>query len=54
MRRVVLTPAAARRYKRLGAGVRSMLKQMMAECLGLEEPTLQDRNRSRVRRLLLA
>ena len=51
MRPVVLTPAAVRQYKRLGAGVRSLLKRTMAERLGRQDPTLQDRNRFRLRRL---
>ncbi len=51
MHEVVLSPAALRQFKRLAASARSLLKKTMAERLGEEDPTQEDRNRFRLRRV---
>jgi len=49
-RRLVFSPAALRQYKKLPAHVRALLKSTMAQRLIQEDPTLEDRNRFRLRR----
>jgi len=51
--RLVLTPAALRQYKRFPARVRTLLKQAMKERLIVQNPTIEDRNRFRLRRASL-
>jgi len=48
---VVFSPAAVRQYKRLPAAARSLLKKEIYERLALEDPTEENRNRFRLRRL---
>lgn len=50
MREVVISPAAIRQYKKLPATARSLLKRVIDERLGREDPTVEDRNRFRLRR----
>jgi mRNA-degrading endonuclease RelE of RelBE toxin-antitoxin system len=49
-RRLVFSPAALRQYKKLPARVRVLLKSTIAQRLLQEDPTLEDRNRFRLRR----
>ena len=51
MNRIVFSPAALRQYKRLPAATRSLLKKEIREQLGLQDPTVETRNRFRLRRL---
>ena len=51
MNEVVFSPAAVRQYKRLPAAARSLLKKEIHERLALEDPTEENRNRFRLRRL---
>jgi len=48
---VVLSPAAVRQYNRLPAAARRLLKKEIRERLALEDPTQENRNRFRLRRL---
>ncbi len=50
MREVVFSLAAIRQYKKLPAAARSLLKRVIDERLGREDPRLEDRNRFRLRR----
>jgi mRNA-degrading endonuclease RelE of RelBE toxin-antitoxin system len=49
-RRLVFSPAALRQYKKLPARVRALLKSTIVQRLLQEDPTLEDRNRFRLRR----
>ena len=51
MRRVVLTPAATRQFKRLSAGARRRVREAISERLANEDATSGDRNRFRLRRV---
>lgn len=51
MNQVVLSPAAVRQYNRLPAAARRLLKKEIRERLALEDPTQENRNRFRLRRL---
>ncbi|MBI1726034.1 MAG: type II toxin-antitoxin system RelE/ParE family toxin [Candidatus Rokubacteria bacterium] len=51
MKRVTLSPAAVRQYKRLPAAARSLLKKEMHERLALQDATEETRNRFRLRRV---
>jgi mRNA-degrading endonuclease RelE of RelBE toxin-antitoxin system len=51
VREIVFSPAAIRQYKRLAAAARSLLKKEIYERLALEEPSEEDRNRFRLRRV---
>ena len=51
MNEVVFSPAAVRQYKRLPAAARSLLKKEIHERLALQDPTEENRNRFRLRRL---
>ena len=51
MYKVVLSPAALRQFKRLSASARSLLKKAMGERLGKEDPTQEDQNRFRLKRV---
>lgn len=51
MYEVVLSPAALRQFKRLPASARSLLKKAMGERLGMQDPTEEDQNRFRLRRV---
>lgn len=51
MHEVVLSPAALRQFKRLPASARSLLKKAMDERLGTQDPTQEDRNRFRLKRV---
>ena len=51
MNRVVFAPAALRQYKRLPAAARTLLKKEIREQLALQDPTVETRNRFRLRRL---
>jgi mRNA-degrading endonuclease RelE of RelBE toxin-antitoxin system len=51
MARVVLSPAAVRQYNKLPAAGRSLLKKVMRERLAVEDPTEENHNRFRLRRL---
>jgi len=48
---VVLSPAAVRQYKRLPAAARSLLRKEMHEKLAVDDPTEENRNRFRLRRV---
>lgn len=51
MNQVVLSPAAVRQDNRLPAAARRLLKKEIRERLALEDPTQENRNRFRLRRL---
>ena len=51
MNRVVFAPAALRKYKRLPAAARSLLKKEIREQLAIQDPMEETRNRFRLRRL---
>jgi mRNA-degrading endonuclease RelE of RelBE toxin-antitoxin system len=51
VREVVFSPAALRQYKRLPASARSLLKETIRDRLGEQDPTVEDRNRFRLRRV---
>lgn len=51
MNQVVFSPAAVRQYNRLPAGARRLLKKEIYERLALENPSEENRNRFRLRRV---
>ena len=51
MREIVFSPAALQQYKRLPASARRLLKETIRERLGEQDPTAEDRNRFRLRRV---
>lgn len=51
MNQIVFSPAAVRHYKRLPAIARSLLKKEIYEQLALQDPTEENRNRFRLRRI---
>ena len=51
MYEVVLSPAALMQFKRLPASARSLLKKAMSKRLGTQDPTQEDRNRFRLKRV---
>ena len=50
MQEVVFSPAGTRQFKRLPAASRSLLKSHITELLAREDPTIENRNRFRLRR----
>ena len=51
MTQIVFSPAAVRHYKRLPAIARSLLKKEIYEQLAFQDPTEENRNRFRLRRI---
>ncbi len=51
MNQIVFSPAAVRHYKRLPAIARSLLKKEIYEQLALQDPTEENPNRFRLRRI---
>lgn len=51
MNRVVFSPAAVRQYRRLPAAARSLLRKEIYQRLACEDPSEQNRNRFRLRRV---
>jgi mRNA-degrading endonuclease RelE of RelBE toxin-antitoxin system len=48
---VVFSPAAVRQFKRLPAAARKLIKETIRERLSEQDPTEEDRNRFRLRRV---
>src|SRR5258706_2610670 len=51
MYRVILSPAAVRQYNKLPAAARRLIKKEMHERLAVQDPSEENRNRFRLRRL---